>query len=60
MEVSMKNSNISSEAVFLLNAYATGVKLSKKVGRVKRPCGLPLLVNCCDGITNPSRAAGSS
>ena len=57
MEVSMKNSNISNEAIFLSNAYATGVKLSEKVGRVKRPCGLPLLVNCCDGIPNRSRAA---
>ena len=57
MEVSMKNSNISNEAVFLSNAYATGVKLSKKLDRVKRPYGLPLLVNCCDGIPNRSKAA---
>jgi len=60
MEVSMKNSNISNEAFFLSNAYATGVTLSKNVGRVKRPCSLPLLVNCCDGILNPTRAVGSS
>ncbi len=61
MEVSMKNSNISNEAVFLSNAYAIGAKLSKKVGRVKkRPYGIPLLVKCCDGIPNRSRAAGYS
>ena len=55
----MNNSNISNETVFLSNAYATGVKLSKKVGRVnRRPYGLPLLVKCCDGLPNRSRATG--